>query len=179
MLVPFGVAKPKTGRESSMSTSLLYHAFGLHGYDYLSTAYEDGHVRFTIGQRPRTRRCSLCGSRQVAPRGHQRRTFRAVPIGGKPVDITLDIPRVACPTCAVVRQVPLDFANPRRSYTRSFERYALQLSRLMTIRDVAQHLRVGWDTIKDIQKRDLQHRFKKPRLGKLKQIAIDEIAVGK
>jgi len=162
-----------------MSTSLLYHAFGLRGYDYLSTAYQDGHVRFTIGQRPHTRRCSLCGSRHVAPRGHQQRTFRAVPIGGKPVDITLAIPRVACPTCAVVRQVPLDFADPRRGYTRSFERYALHLSRLMTIQDVAQHLQVGWDTIKDIQKRDLQHRFKKPRLAKLKQIAIDEIAVGK
>ncbi len=162
-----------------MSTSLLYHAFGLRGYDYLSTAYEDGRVRFTIGQRPHTRRCPLCGSRQVTPRGHQQRTFRAVPIGGKPVAITLDIPRVACTRCDIVRQVPLDFADPRRRYTRSFERYALQLSRLMTIQDVAQHLRVGWDTIKDIQKRDLQHRFKKPRLSKLKQIAIDEIAVGK
>src|SRR5215469_16759316 len=137
MRVPFGVAKPKTGRESSMSTSLLYHAFGLHGYDYLSTAYEGGHVCFTIGQRPHTRRCPLCGSRQVAPRGHQQRTFRAVPIGGKPVHITLDIPRVACTRCDIVRQVPLAFADPRRRYTRSFERYALQLSRLMTIQDVA------------------------------------------
>jgi transposase len=162
-----------------MSTSLLYHAFGLRGYDYLSTAYDNGHVRFTVAQRLHTRRCALCGSRRVAPRGHQQRTFRAVPIGGKPVDITLDIPRVACSACHVVRQVPLDFADPRRSYTRSFERYALQLSRLMTIQDVAQHLQVGWDTIKDIQKRDLQHRFKKPRLARLKQIAIDEIAIGK
>lgn len=162
-----------------MSTSLLYHAFGLRGYDYLSTAYEDGHVRFTIGQRPHTRRCSRCGSRDVAPRGHQQRTFQAVPIGGKPVDILLAIPRVACAACDVVRQVPVDFADPRRSYTRSFERYALQLCRLMTIQDVAQHLQVGWDTIKDILKRDLQHRFKKPRLSKLKQIAIDEISMGK
>jgi len=162
-----------------MSTSLLYHAFGLRGYDYLNTAYQDGHVRFTIRQRPHTRRCPTCGSRDVAPRGHQQRTFKAVPIGGKPVEITLAIPRVACPACDVIRQVPLDFADPRRSYTRSFERYALELSRLMTIQDVAQHLQVGWDTIKDIQKRDLQHRYKKPRLSKLKQIAIDEIAIGR
>lgn len=162
-----------------MSTSLLYHAFGIRGYDYLSTAYEDGHVRFTIRQRPHTRRCPGCGSRDVAPRGHQQRTFKAVPIGGKPVQITLAIPRVACPACEVIRQVPLDFADPRRSYTRSFERYALELSRLMTIQDVAQHLQVGWDTIKDMQKRDLQHRYRKPRLSKLKQIAIDEISIGK
>ena len=161
-----------------MSTSLLYHAFGIRGYDYLSTAYEGGQVRFTIGQRPHTRRCPVCGSRNVAPRGHQQRTFRTVPIGRKPVTITLAIPRVACPTCDLIRQVPLDFADPRRSYTRAFERYALELCRLMTIQDVAQHLEVGWDTIKDIQKRDLQRRFGKPRLSKLKQIAIDEIAIG-
>ncbi len=162
-----------------MSTSLLYHAFGIRGYDYLSTTYEDGHVRFTIGRRPHTRRCPVCGSRDVVPRGHQPRTFKTTPIGGKPVTVTLAIPRVACPACGVIRQVPLDFADPRRSYTRSFERYALELSRLMTIQDVAQHLQVGWDTIKDMQKRDLQHRYQKPRLSKLKQIAIDEIAIGK
>jgi transposase len=161
-----------------MSTSLLYHAFGIRGYDYLSTAYEDGHVRFTICQRRHTYRCPVCGAREVAPRGCQQRTFKAVPIGGKPVEITLAIPRVACPACDVIRQAPLTFADPRRSYTRAFERYALELSRLMTIQDVAQHLQVSWDTIKDIVKSDLQRRFKKPRLGKLKQIAIDEISIG-
>lgn len=76
-------------------------------------------------------------------------------------------------------QVPVSFAEPRRSFTRAFERYALDLSRRMTIQDVAQHLGVSWDVIKDIQKRDLQRRFRKPRLSKLKRIAIDEIAVAK
>lgn len=161
-----------------MSTSLLYHAFGLQGYDYVKTEYTGGTVRFTIQQRPRTYRCPRCDSRQVCPRGTQQRTFKAVPIGGKPVCVVLPIPRVECPSCKVVRQVPLTFADPRRRYTRAFERYALELSRLMTIQDVAQHLQVSWDTIKDIVKRDLQRRFQKPRLGKLKQIAIDEISIG-
>lgn len=48
----------------------------------------------------------------------------------------------------------------------------------LTIQDVAQHLGADWDTIKDIQKRYLQRRFGNPKLRKLKQIAIDEIAVG-
>src|SRR5262245_32059508 len=161
-----------------MSTRLLYHAFGLQGYDYVKTDYTGGTVRFTIQQRPRTYRCPVCRSRQVCPRGTQHRTFKAVPIGGKPVCVILPIPRVECPCCKVVRQVPLTFADPRRGYTRAFERYALGLSRLMTIQDVARHLGVGWDTIKGIVKRDLQRRFKKPRLSKLKQIAIAEISIG-
>src|SRR6266446_6395506 len=161
-----------------MSTSLLYHAFGIRGYDYVKTEYQEGGVIFTLRQRPHTYRCPVCNSRAVAPRGHQERTFKTVPIGGKPVAVVLAIPRVECPTCALVRQVPLAFADPRRSYTRAFERYALELSGRMTIQDVARHLGVSWDTIKDIQKRDLHRRFKKPRLSKLKQIAIDEICVG-
>src|SRR5258708_13229216 len=49
----------------------------------------------------------------------------------------------------------------------------------MTMKAVAQHLQVSWDTIKDIQATSLQRRFGTPKLGKLTQIAIDEIAVGK
>jgi transposase len=161
-----------------MSTSLLYHAFGLRGYDYVNTHYQDGGVIFTLRQRRHTYRCPVCNSRAVHPRGHHERTFKAVPIGHKPVSVVLPIPRVECPTCGLIRQVPVPFADPRRSYTRAFERYALELGRLMTIQDVARHLQVGWDLIKDIQKRDLHRRFRKPRLRKLKQIAIDEIAIG-
>src|ERR1700693_4086347 len=161
-----------------MSTSLLYHAFGLCGYDYVKTEYQEGGVIFTVSHRPHTYRCPVCDSRDVHPRGHQERRFKAVPIGRKPVTVVLPIPRVACPRCNLIRQVPVPFAHPRRSYTRAFERYALELGRLMTIQDVARHLQVGWDTIKDMQKRDLYRRFRKPRLCKLKQIAIDEIAIG-
>ena len=49
----------------------------------------------------------------------------------------------------------------------------------MTIRDVAKHLGVGWDVIKDIQKRDLARRYSKPKLKHLRHIAIDEIAIAK
>jgi transposase len=102
-----------------------------------------------------------------------------VPIGSKPTFLTLDVARVWCPACDHVRQVKVGFADPKKRYTRSFERYALELSRHMTIKDVAQHLRVSWDTIKDIQAKNLQRRFGKPKLHKLRQIAIDEIAIGK
>jgi transposase len=168
---------PEKGADS-MSTSLLYHAFGLRGYDYVNTEYTAGRVVFTIQQRPHTCRCPQCDSRAVIHHGHETRAFKTVPIGHKPVTIILPIPRVECRACQFVRQVTLPFADPRRRYTKAFERYALELSRLMTIQDVARHLGVSWDTIKDIQKRDLQYRFKKPRLGKLKHIAIDEISVG-
>ena len=162
-----------------MSTSLLYHAFGIRGYQYTRTDYQDGQVLFTIHQEPRTCRCSACGAREVLSRGHVRRCFRTVPIGRRATFVVLPIPRVECRVCGVVRQVEVPFADPRRSYTKSFERYALELSRRMTIRDVALHLDVSWDVIKDLQKRDLLRRYAKPKLKHLRRIAIDEIAVRK
>jgi transposase len=107
------------------------------------------------------------------------RRFRTVPIGSKPVWIELLVPRVLCCLCNIVRQVKVRFASRRRSYTRAFERYALELSQHMTIKDVARHLGVSWDVIKDIQKRSLMRRFAFPQFHKLKQIAIDEITIGK
>jgi transposase len=162
-----------------MSTSLLYHAFGVRGYQYVRTDYCGGEVIFTISQDPKTCRCSACGAREVLSRGGVERRFRSLPIGSRPTTIVLSVPRVQCLVCGVVRQVQIAFADPRRGYTRSFERHAVELSRRMTIRDVASHLGVGWDVIKDIQKRDLMHRFAKPRLKELCHIAIDEIAVAK
>jgi len=162
-----------------MSTSLLYHAFGLRGYRHLNSSFEGGRVTFRISQPREQLRCPDCGSDRVWAQGSVPRTFRTVPIGTKPVQIQFAVPRVYCFVCQTVRQVKLRFADPRKRYTRAFERYALDLSRHMTIKAVAQHLQVSWDTIKDIQATALQRRFGAPKLGKLKQIAIDEIAVGK
>jgi len=151
----------------------------LRGYHHDRTEYQDGNVYFNIHQ-PRERlRCPTCGDTDVWVQGAVVREFRALPIGGKPVFVRLPVTRVQCFACRHVRQVHLPFADPRRHYTHAFERYVLDLSRHMTIKDVADHLQVGWDTVKDIQARSLQRRFGKPKLHKLKEIAIDEIAVGK
>jgi transposase len=162
-----------------MSTSLLYHAFGLRGYRYATSSYEDGRVTFSIRQPRDQLRCPECGRDAVWAQGSVPRTFRTVPIGCKPTQVQFAVPRVYCFACQSVRQVKVRFADPRKSYTRAFERYALDLSRHMTIKAVAEHLQVSWDTVKDTQAASLQRRFGTPKLGKLKQIAIDEIAIGK
>jgi len=82
--------------------------------------------------------------------------FRLVPIGRKPVQAVLDIARVSCPRCQITRQVKVEFADENRRYARNFERYVLELSRNMTIDAVA-----------------------RPKLKHLKEIAIDEISIGR
>lgn len=162
-----------------MSTSLLYQAFGVKGYEYHKTEYLKGRVIMEVRTVESELRCPRCGSAKVIRRGTVWRLFRTVPIGKKQVYIALDVQRVGCEACDVVRQAHLGFADPRVSYTKAFERYALELSRHMTIQDVAEHLGISWDVIKDIQKRHLKRRFKRIRLRGLQEIAIDEICIGR
>jgi transposase len=162
-----------------MSTGLLYHGFKVRGYWFVKAHYVKGEIVLHVELPPGRRRCAACGSADVASRGCVERRFRGLPIGRKPVWIALPIPRVACRACGTIRQVAVTLAEPRVSYTKAFARYALELSRLMTIKDVARHLGISWDVIKEIQKQDLRRRFGKPKLKRLRQIAIDEISVGK
>jgi transposase len=73
----------------------------------------------------------------------------------------------------------MKFAEERRSYTKTFERYVLELSRYMTIQDVARHLEVSWNMVKDIQQRSLTKRYGKISLRHLTHLAVDEICIGR
>ena len=161
-----------------MSTSLLYHAWGVRGYVYQRGEFVDGglvvHLRQEEGWR-----CAVCESRQVLGRGTVERRFKSVPIGHRPVTLVLPVQRVQCQVCGAVRQVEVQFADVRRSYTKAFERYALELCRIATIQDAARHLGVSWDTVKDIEKRYLRRVFGQPVLRHLRVIAIDELYLGK
>ena len=162
-----------------MSTSLLYHGFRVIGTHDVSTRYEKGWIIFTVKEKPASLRCPVCGSKKVLRKGKVLRQFRTLPIGSNRVWIEMAIPRIKCLSCGIIRQIKLAFADERKYDTRSFERVVLELSRYITIWDIARHLGVSWDVVKGIQKRYLGKHFSHPQLKDLEQIAIDEISMGK
>jgi hypothetical protein len=76
-----------------MSTGRFYHGFGIIGYDYVRTDYQDGHIHFTIRQPKASLCCPACGSSKVSPRGSVTRTFRTPKIST--VDLVHDQVEVA------------------------------------------------------------------------------------
>jgi transposase len=163
-----------------MSTGILYHCFGItgRGIHYVHARFEEGRTIFRIGQDPTTLECSACGGRKVRKKGTVFRRLMTLPIGLRPTIIEFPIQRVLCMACGMIRQVKIGFADPDRRYTKRFERYVLELSRHMTMTDVAQHLGISWHTVKEIQKRYLQRSFSCPPLRGLQSIAVDEISIG-
>lgn len=162
-----------------MSTSLMYHAFGLRGYECQATEYTGDKIVFRMYQEPKRQRSPNSGSRDLVRRGCAWREFHGIPIGRKKEVIRLPVQRVLCQTCGTLRQVKVGFASSKRRYIRAFERYVVELARSKTQLDVSRHLGVSWDTVKEIQKRHLGRRYVRPRLKDVRFLAIDEIAMRK
>lgn len=162
-----------------MSTSLLYPLFGLWGYVYQAAQFWNRGIVFLLKLRRDAISCPECGYPEIIRQGTVTRRLRSVPIGKKPIWFEVEFQRVECRRCGALRLTGLGVADPKRSYTKAFARYTLELSKHMTIRDVARHLGVGWDLVKEIQKNHLERFYSRPKLKHLKWIAIDEISIGR
>lgn len=160
-----------------MSTSLLYHVFGIHEYRHvrtrlvarrfssrtgldpvalpplsLQTCHPQGAGGATVSDGARWSQAKLSGGS-----GSESGLYRLR--GGSAGDVAL-CQRQEEPYQAIRALCP-------------------ELSRVMTIGDVAAHHGICWDAVKEIVKRDLTRRFARPRVSKLKWLAIDEVHVGK
>ena len=163
-----------------MSTrSELYHCFGLGVVEVTRVDHEDGQTVFHARHAKERVVCPICRSGEVICQGTVEREFRLPPIGRRKVNLRFTVQRLACGPCGGVRQEALPFAEPYRRYTRSFARYVLDLSRIGTVKDVADHLGVSWDTVREIQQKDLERRRDQIDLKTVRHVGIDELAVGK
>lgn len=163
-----------------MSDWMLYHVWGIRGYEVVRHDKLDRDcLAFSLRATPQVLRCPRCGSKDVVRKGTNSRLFRGLPVGRKQVWFDAAIPRVRCDRCQLTRQVRIPFAEEKRRHTRQFERYALELAQITTTQHAADHLGVAWDTVRDIEARFLHKKYSKPKLRHLKQLAIDEIYLGK
>lgn len=162
-----------------MSTSILYHIFKVPGVQYVSTEYYGNNQVFHAVVHPNHLRCPACKSTNVINSGSNNRTFLTLPVGSRKTELSVDLPRLECKDCGSVKQVKLPFADEKKHYTRSLERFAVKLCGLMTIKSVAEFTGLGWDTVKRIHKLHLKKRYTWIDIKDLKYIAIDELYLGK
>lgn len=165
-----------------MESSFLYHVFGVRrDYQYHATEYKGNAIYFKLRNISlKLVKCPHCGSTNVIKYGVIHRNIHNLPIGSKRTFLALTIQRYECKDCEKVFQADIPFTHGNVSYTYKFSRYILDLLRLgATISDVAKHLGVGWDMVKDIHKRYLKRKYSRPDISKVKRIGIDEFAVRK
>lgn len=165
-----------------MESSYLYHALGVsRDYKYHATEYKDNSIILKLKSSPRKNtKCPHCGHKHVIKYGVVHRKLHALPVGPKRQYLQLSIQRYQCKECGKVFQEEIPFCHGNASYTVRFAAYVIDLLRIDgTISNIAKHLGIGWDMVKDLHKAYLKRRYSKPSLSKVKRIGIDEFAVRK
>jgi len=107
------------------------------------------------------------------------RTFIGLPVGRKRQEIVLRGHLQVCTRCGARGREPIPFAKGKARYIKAFARLVVDLCGITNIRNVARHLGVGWDLVKDLFKAELGRRLKLCKLGRIRFIAVDEFATHK
>jgi transposase len=162
-----------------MSTSMLYHAFGIRDVKYHKTEFVAGEIWVHAEMTRKLASCPECKSSDTIYQGRKIRPLRLPQIGRHQVWLHLLVHRLQCRNCGALCWPHLPFTGPRLSYTRSFERLVLEILQFATIAACASFLWTGWDLIKDIHRRALQRKYRHIPLKDVRYIAIDEFSIRK
>jgi transposase len=162
-----------------MSTSILYHAFGLRGIEYRATRFEGEHIVFEAEMTTRNIPCPACNNEKVVFKGNKWREFLMPTIGRKRCLLNLLLHRVRCTQCGHLWWPRLSFMVGKHTYVRSFALQVMDLLKIGTIQDVANFMRTGWDIVKNIHKMKLKSRYKSRPLKRVKYLGVDEFAIRK
>jgi transposase len=107
------------------------------------------------------------------------RQVRDLPCGGYRIVLELEVRRVQCRTCGAVKRERLDFLADNPRYTKRFAYYVGRRCRQASIRDVAEELKLDWDTVKTLEKQYMQAQLARAGQPGPQVIGIDEIAIRK
>jgi transposase len=160
-----------------MSTSILYHAYGIAGVQYQSTKFEKGAVIFHV-EMVDSPQCK-CGCVHTIFKGQKIRRFKMIPFGGKICFLNVLLHRVACPHCGRHWWPRLPFMKGKYRMARSLMAHILDLLHFSTLLDVSRFLKISWNVIKKIHKEKLSALYKKISLEDLEYITVDEFSIRK
>ena len=118
--------------------------------------------------------CSKCGC--VAPRNRRViKVVRDLPIIDNDLYLSCEMYNVRCPKCGIRRE-RLDFLDKCSRLTVRLETYIFKLVSMSTVKNVADKFSMSWETVKNIDKKYLEAKFKDIDYGDLTIVSIDEIA---
>jgi len=123
--------------------------------------------------------CHKCATLGTAIHDWEERIVRDLSLSDKRVFLHCRYRKIFCPTCKSVRIKDLECFAPYSRVTRRLAQYIHDLCSVMTVQEVANHLKLDWKTVKEIDKAFLEKEYGTPKLDGLRVLAVDEIAIKK
>jgi transposase len=124
--------------------------------------------------------CHKCGKQAATVHSKNHiRLIRDLNMANAQVFLQISYRKIWCNTCNGVRVEKLSFADAGQHVTNRLARYIHELCKMLTVKDVAEHLGIDPKTVKDIDKSFLEQTFGQDNFDNLRVLMIDEIAVHK
>lgn len=123
--------------------------------------------------------CPKCGSRHLHRQNKNQRPIHLPPIGSKPTKLLVNVQKQYCVDCKTRWWPKIPFTPGEKRMSNAFVSYALELLRFGTIKDVSQHLGIGWDTVKAIHMEYLEKEYECVDISDVKYVSIDEFSIAK
>jgi len=170
-----------TTKTKVMTTSCLYHTQGIRGYKYEKTERIGLTEIYYLHSTTHSLSCPCCGSKETTlVKTGKARDIRGLCIGFKQTIMRVSTRRILCRDCGSSMQEPIDFSPAAYvGYTKWVVKFVLGLRSSMSIRDVARFTGLNWESVKNIEKKYLNKKYKTVRLGDVEYLGIDEVYLGK
>ena len=156
----------------------LYYTQGILDFQEETATYSE--ERLEIRLKRKKHRCPKCKSKDVTLRVLYERDVRGLPMGRiREVHFIYMLHQVYCHRCheRSIEQVPF-ISHPKARLSNEFERTILELREQISIRALANYFHLRWHTVKEIEKRYLQHKFATIDTSKVQAVGVDEIHIG-
>lgn len=122
------------------------------------------------------KRCSRCGEIVVEIHDITERRVRDLPVMDWDTWLVFPSARLQCPRCGPTVEL-ISWVDRYQRVTKRLAEAIGRLAMVLPIKHVAQWFRVGWDTVKEIDKRALMKKLDPVDLSDVRIIAIDEFAI--
>ena len=124
--------------------------------------------------------CHKCGSEAATIHSKNHiRLIRDLNMANAQVFLQVNYRKIWCSKCDGVRVEKMSFADAGQHVTNRLARYIHELCKMLTVKDVAEHLGIDPKTVKEIDKSFLEQTFGQDNFDDLRVLMIDEIAVHK
>lgn len=156
----------------------LKKMFNFDGFKFFESWDEGEHILIELIRTKKTGNCPKCGTRCSHIKDRCKRRIRDLDIVNSKTMIGFEEYKIEC-SCGYSGVEKLSFVNKFSRFTKRFEYKSAILCKVMTIKDVANEMKLDWTTVKRIDKLYLKRFFVDLKYLNPKRIGIDEIAYEK
>ncbi|MFH1668365.1 MAG: ISL3 family transposase [Candidatus Woesearchaeota archaeon] len=148
------------------------------GYKFCDSFVDNDSILMVLKRTGKTGKCPVCGKRCRHIHKKRKRRIRDLDLASSKTYIWFAYFDIVC-SCGYDGVEELDFVESYSRYTKRFEEKVVVLCKFMCIKDVAKEMRIGWETVKNIDKRNAMKYVANLENIVPKRIGVDEIAYEK